>query len=483
VGARTWFQGNTTLFGPQATTGYLGVNYESGAAASTISNWQISPPVLLQNGASLTFFTRTVDLPTYPDRLQVRLNQTTSTNVGTGPTDVGDFTTLLLDINPSYIPTAYPNVWTQYVVTLAGLPAAGVTGRFAFRYFVENAGVSGVNSDYIGIDEAVYPSTVGVCCRVDETCFLSTSTNCATVNGIYRGDGTVCASTDCFFPSGACCLPDGTCTVMLSAQCTVSGGTFGGSGVTCAAAACGPACYSVGLNVSIPDGGNPTNGIAGADAAGQLFIPDHGTINNLVAKVYATHTWQGDVRIRLVHPDGTSVDLINRPGVAPPKQGASTNYGFSTGNFGTASTPMLFRDSATTVYDDATGFPGPPPGTAVATDDVTGVWKAESGPLAVFNGKDSFGVWQVIANDYAAGDVGTLRSLAICVSTTPRCYANCDSSTIAPCLNVLDFTCFLNKFAAGDLGANCDGSTTSPVLNVLDFTCFLNAFAAGCSSC
>jgi hypothetical protein len=60
------------------------------------------------------------------------------------------------------------------------------------------------------------------------------------------------------------------------------------------------------------------------------------------------------------------------------------------------------------------------------------------------------------------------------------CYANCDNSTTPPILNVLDFTCFLNKFAAGDPGANCDGSTIPPILNVLDFTCFLNRFAAGC---
>ncbi len=60
------------------------------------------------------------------------------------------------------------------------------------------------------------------------------------------------------------------------------------------------------------------------------------------------------------------------------------------------------------------------------------------------------------------------------------CYANCDNSTTAPVLNVLDFACFLNRFAAGDPYANCDGSTTPPVLNVLDFACFLNAFAAGC---
>jgi len=60
------------------------------------------------------------------------------------------------------------------------------------------------------------------------------------------------------------------------------------------------------------------------------------------------------------------------------------------------------------------------------------------------------------------------------------CYANCDGSTSAPALNVLDFTCFLQKFSAGDSYANCDTSTTAPALNVLDFTCFLQKFSAGC---
>jgi hypothetical protein len=63
----------------------------------------------------------------------------------------------------------------------------------------------------------------------------------------------------------------------------------------------------------------------------------------------------------------------------------------------------------------------------------------------------------------------------------PSCYANCDNSTTPPVLNVLDFTCFLNEFAAGDTYANCDQSTTPPILNILDFECFLNKFAAGCS--
>jgi hypothetical protein len=60
------------------------------------------------------------------------------------------------------------------------------------------------------------------------------------------------------------------------------------------------------------------------------------------------------------------------------------------------------------------------------------------------------------------------------------CYANCDTSTTPPVLNVADFTCFLQQFAAADPRANCDSSTAPPVLNVADFTCFLQKFAAGC---
>jgi hypothetical protein len=63
---------------------------------------------------------------------------------------------------------------------------------------------------------------------------------------------------------------------------------------------------------------------------------------------------------------------------------------------------------------------------------------------------------------------------------TRVCVANCDNSLQPPVLNVNDFTCFMNKFAAGEPLANCDHSTTPPVLNVGDFVCFMNSFAAGC---
>ena len=59
-----------------------------------------------------------------------------------------------------------------------------------------------------------------------------------------------------------------------------------------------------------------------------------------------------------------------------------------------------------------------------------------------------------------------------------HCYANCDGSTVTPTLNVADFTCFLRRFASGDvLYADCDLNAD---LGVPDFTCFLRRFAAGC---
>jgi hypothetical protein len=92
------------------------------------------------------------------------------------------------------------------------------------------------------------------------------------------------------------------------------------------------------------------------------------------------------------------------------------------------------------------------------------------------SGNATLTTWKTVANYAVAAQVPS-------GNITQGCYANCDSSTTVPCLNVADFSCFLNAFAAGDSYANCDNSTTAPVLNVADFSCFLNTFAAGCSGC
>lgn len=139
LGVTNWSQGVDTVFPAfdGAPTAYISANFNNSGSPGTISNWLVTPEITFSAGASASFYTRTTG-GTFPDRLQVRLcTGTPCTNVGASETDVGDFTTLLLDINPTLAVGGYPITWTQQI--LAGLPAAG-TGRIAFRYFVTDSG-------------------------------------------------------------------------------------------------------------------------------------------------------------------------------------------------------------------------------------------------------------------------------------------------------------------------------------------------------
>ena len=154
LGTIGWFQGNTTVFSAQAgpANSYIAANFNNTSGTGTISDWLLTPSLTLQNGAQLTFWTRTESSQAFADRLQVRMSTNgSSTNVGSSATDLGDFTTLLLDINPTYATSGYPNDWAQFTVNISGI-GSPTAGRLAFRYFVENGGPSGINSDYIGID-------------------------------------------------------------------------------------------------------------------------------------------------------------------------------------------------------------------------------------------------------------------------------------------------------------------------------------------
>lgn len=154
----SYFQGNATVFTAHqgADNSYAGVNFAStsGSAATgiTISNWLILPTMTVDNGNVFSFFSRTVTDSGFPDRLELRLSTNgTSTDVGTSPTDVGDFTNLLVSINPNLQVAGYPDTWTEFQASLSGL-AGPTEGRFAFRYFVTDGGPLGNNSNYIGID-------------------------------------------------------------------------------------------------------------------------------------------------------------------------------------------------------------------------------------------------------------------------------------------------------------------------------------------
>jgi hypothetical protein len=160
--------------------GYLWADYLStNSAAGVISNWAVSPELIMQNGDKIIFYTRTQlylfggDSTDFVNRMQVRMNKYNTLNCGEG-TDPGDFTVPLLDINPFYYEflknafnnpasplhqqakQAYPHVWTRFEATVVGLNGP-TKGRFAFRYFTEDAGSNGRASS-IGIDSVAYIS-------------------------------------------------------------------------------------------------------------------------------------------------------------------------------------------------------------------------------------------------------------------------------------------------------------------------------------
>lgn len=189
-GSDVWQQGGAIVpwFAPYSSNGsnagFIGANYLSTSAQKgVISNWLVSPVVIMQNGDKISFYTRSymdrfsaTDSTDWGNCLQVRANTTNeSSNVGSG-LNIGDFKTGLLQINQHvYSNTqardtlawahtatnlfnyaAYPTRWTRYEAVISGLNAPA-RGRFAFRYFLENGG-SNSDGSGIAIDKVQYTS-------------------------------------------------------------------------------------------------------------------------------------------------------------------------------------------------------------------------------------------------------------------------------------------------------------------------------------
>lgn len=141
------------------------VNYTSTTGSGTISNWLVTPVINLKNGDVISFYTRTGgdnSGDVFPDRMELRLSlQGENTELPSGgAADLGDFTTLAVTVNPNLTTEGYPFNWTQFTYTVSGLTGE-TPSRLAFRYFVENGGPTGDNSNIIGLDAVSVQRTLG----------------------------------------------------------------------------------------------------------------------------------------------------------------------------------------------------------------------------------------------------------------------------------------------------------------------------------
>jgi PEP-CTERM motif len=179
-------QTGTPLF-PNSGSNWIGTSFQSGTigVGHVVSDWMILPTMTFQPDGSLTFFTISTGSDDFPDRLQVLLSLNgSSSNVGSAgsTSNFGDFTNLLLDINPNYSTTytpgtnnGYPNLgansaqkYVEYSVPNLG-QFAGDTGRIAFHYFLTDTSTQGsdIAVDDISVNNIVTvpePSTLMLLC-------------------------------------------------------------------------------------------------------------------------------------------------------------------------------------------------------------------------------------------------------------------------------------------------------------------------------
>jgi len=129
-----------------------------------------------------------------------------------------------------------------------------------------------------------------------------------------------------------------------------------------------------------------------------IEVPDAGVISDVNVRLRLNHTFDGDLEIRLVAPDGTAVLLSNNRG------GAGDNFGSGPNNC--SGTFSVFDDSAAT-----------PIASGVAP--FAGSFRPDQ-PLSALNGKASNGTWKLRISDTAALDVGTVGCVQLEISRRLR---------------------------------------------------------------
>jgi hypothetical protein len=146
-GDSTWY--GFTPYGDYSYPGAYAYSYDPAMYSSlSISSWMLTPILTVKDSDRVSFYTRGDTTGIYTNRMEVRLNKTGSSNVGHELNSVGDFTTVLMDINPTQAPGGYPTTWKKYEYIFTGINGK-MDIRIGFRHYVMHP----VNARGIGIDQ------------------------------------------------------------------------------------------------------------------------------------------------------------------------------------------------------------------------------------------------------------------------------------------------------------------------------------------
>ncbi|MCH8314335.1 MAG: proprotein convertase P-domain-containing protein [Planctomycetes bacterium] len=179
-----------------------------------------------------------------------------------------------------------------------------------------------------------------------------------------------------------------------------------------------------GLGIAIPD--DLYDGSFVGMASDFIVVGDDGFGGNIITDIDVTigmsHTWIGDLVIKLVSPGGTVLTLLSRPGFAELADdgtgccGDSSNLAFAF--------PITYDDASLNSAELMGGGIG---GTLVVGDPANGspdnyFPNPGAGPgvaLSDFNGLNALGNWTLYIGDSVSADTGVLDRWSMTITTIP----------------------------------------------------------------
>ncbi|MGD2130356.1 MAG: proprotein convertase P-domain-containing protein [Lysobacterales bacterium] len=170
-------------------------------------------------------------------------------------------------------------------------------------------------------------------------------------------------------------MPSGTSVSRLEAEVVLPGTTCSGSG--------GTGCPS-----EIADNGSGSS---------SMDIGGCGAVSDVNVGLDVTHSWVGDLAFTLTSPEGTSVTILDRPGVP------ATTFGCS----GDDIAAVFDDDASVTAEDMCNNLP------AISGDVIP------NNPLSAFDSQIADGEWTLGFEDLAGGDSGTLNDWSLDIGCVP----------------------------------------------------------------